>query len=270
MRRAAFGLAFFAWSFLGAFGQQLEFGGWLGAPPASLGPALHLVLPEGDWRFDVYMRALWPRTDETNLGLGVTRAFEAGPVGRAELGFRGHLGLDAQYWVEGRAAFALARAAFSFRAGYTQNRTPSHFWPFERDSLGPYLDVGARFRLARRLLLLGAYRYQDRINRGELALSWIEGGRTFTAGAGAYRRPTEAYALLGLKAPVERAVVSGTVRIGSVNEFRLDYANPAYKAHLLLGYPPRAVVGVSWDAWALDAGVGPLGFELFLRYRAVF
>ncbi len=270
MRRAALGLAFFVWTLLGTGAQQLEFGGWVGSPPASLGPTLHLTYPSGDWRLEVYMRALWPRTDETNLGLALSRAFEAGPAGRAELGFRGHLGLDAQYWVEGRAGFALARAALDLRLGYTQNRTPSHFWPFERDSLGPYLDASARFRLAKRLLLLGAYRYQDRASRGELALSWIEGGRTFTAGAGAYRRFTGAYAVLGLKAPVERAVVGGTVRVGSVNEFRLDYADPTRRAHLLLGYPPRAVAGASWDAWTLDVGVGPLGFAFFLRYRVVF
>ncbi len=250
-----------------AAAQSLEFGGWLGSPPASLGPTLHLAYPSGDWRFDVYMRALWPRTDETNLGLGVTRAFEAGPAGRAELGIRGHMGLDTQYWIEGRAAFALARAALDLRVGYTLNRRPSHFWPFERDSLGPYLDADARFRLAKRLLLLGGYRFENQASRGELALSWIQGGRTFTAGAGAYREATRAYAVLGFRTPVAGAVATGTVRIGSVDEFRLDYADPAYKAHLLLAYPPRAVAGVRWDAWGLDGGVDAQGFELFLRYR---
>lgn len=253
----------------GALGlaQSLEFGAWLGSPPASLGPTLHLVYPGGDWRFDVYMRALWPRTDETNLGIALTRAFEGGPAGRAELGLRGHMGLDTQYWVEGHAAFALARAALDLRLGYTLNRTPGHFWPLERDTMGPYADLSAKFRLERRLLLLSGYRFENQASQAELALSWIDRSRTFTAGAGAFRAPTHAYALLGLRTPIERAVVEATVRIGSVNAFRLDYADPLYKARLLLAYPPRAEAGVSWDRWAFDAAVDAAGFELFLRYR---
>ncbi len=267
MKKRVFWLLASAW--LGAFGlaQSLEFGAWLGSPPASLGPTLHLAYPTGDWRFDVYMRALWPRTDETNLGLGVARAFEGGPAGRAELGFRGHMGLDTQYWVEGRAGFALARAALDLRLGYTLNRTPSHFWPLERDTVGPYADASARFRLERRLVLLGGYRFENQASRAELALSWIDRGRTFTAGAGAFRTPTNAYALLGLRTPVERAVVGATVRIGSVNAFDLDYADRLYKARLRLAYPPRAEAGLRWDRWAFDAAVDAAGFELFFRYR---
>ena len=249
------------------FGQRLEVGGWLGSPPASLGPTLHLAYPSGDWRFDVYMRALWPRTDETNVGLSLVRAFEAGPAGRAEVGFRGHLGLDTQYWVEGQARFAMARTAVSMRLGYTENRTPSHFWPFERETLGLYADLDLKFRAEKRLFLLGAYRFEDEASGLELALAWLEARRTYTLGAGAVREPTNAYALLGLRTPIEGAIVDAAVRIGARNEFALRYAEPRFKGRLLLAYPARARVGVSWSGWSFDAGVDRAGFELFLRYR---
>ena len=250
-----------------ALGARLEVGGWLGSPPAGLGPTLHLADPRGDWRFDVYMRLLWPRTDETNVGFSLARAFEAGPAGRAELGFRAHLGLDAQYWAEGWGRFSLALAAASLRLGYTENRTPGHFWPFERATLGLYADLDLKLRVQRRLIFLGAYRFADRENSFELALSWLEGGRTYVLGAGAVREPTNAYALLGLRAPFEGAVLDARVRLGARNEFALRYAEPRFRGRLLLAYPARARVGVSWANWAFDAGVDRSGFELFFRYR---
>lgn len=250
-----------------ALGQRLEVGGWLGSPPASLGPTLRLLYPAGDWRFDLYLRALWPRTDETNVGFALTRAFEAGPAGRAELGLRAHTGLDAQSWVEGTARFALARTALSARLGYTENRTPSHFWPFERETLGLYADLDFKFRAQAELLLLGAYRFANDVSGLELALAWRAEGRTYTLGAGAVGEPTRAYALLGLRTPYEGAVVDAAVRIGARNEFALNYADRRIKGRLLLAYPARARVGVSWSAWAFDAGVDQAGFELFLRYR---
>ncbi len=247
--------------------QDLEVGSWLGSPPASLGPTLHLGYPTGDWRFDVYLRALWPRTDETNIGIRVLRAFEAGPAGRAEAGFRGHLGLDTQYWVEGWLRLALAGTAFSTRIGYTENRTPSHFWPFERDTLGLYADLDLKMRAEDRLFLLGAYRFAAATSGLELALAWLDAGRTYTLGAGAVRRPTNAYALLGLRAPIGGAVVDATARIGARNEFSLRYAEQGIRGRIELAYPARARVGAEWDRWAFDAGVDTAGFELFLRYR---
>ncbi len=250
-----------------AASESLTLGLWAKTPGFTLGPTLHLVYPlNPDLRAEVFLRASLPGTDETSVGLALTQSFEGGVLGRGELGGQAFLGVDTQYWLEARGRATAGPAAFGVRLGYTENRTPRHFWPLQPRTLGFYADLSGRYRLNRRLLLLGGYRYQNRQSALELALSWREGGRRFLAGAGAVGKPTRAYALLGYRQPLPGAVAGGELRIGSKNELKLDYAERGTKAHLTLAYPPAAGVGVEHGPWALDALVDRAGFEVFLRY----
>ncbi|WP_456445279.1 hypothetical protein [Oceanithermus sp.] len=249
-----------------ASAQSLEFGVWAGGPGLSVGPTVNLNLPKGDWTFDAYLRAYLPNTDEISFGLGARRAFEAGPAGRGEVGARGFIGMDAHYWVEGFGSVALGKAAFDLSVGHTYNRTPSHFWPLQGETLGTYARLGGKFRIDRRLTLLARGYFHRGGGQAEAALAWRVDRRTFTLGAGGVDRASNAYAVLGYRTPYAGAVVEGRLRLGTLNEFRLDYADRSYKAHLTLAYPARAQAGVAWDAWALDAEVDGAGYEFYLRY----
>ena len=253
-----------------AFGQRIEVGGWLGSPPASIGTTLHLVYPKGDWRFDLYARSLLPRVGGGSAGFSVARSLEAGLAGRAEVRLRAHLGSGAHYWLEGRTQGALARTAFCLRLGYTEGRPPNRFWPFERETPGLYADLNLTYRVERRILLQGAYRFSAEGIGMEFALAWFSGERTYTLGAGAVRRPADVYALLGLHTPFRGALVSATLRVGAKNAFALKYADRGVKGRLELGYPARARAGLTWSSWAFDVAVGRSGLELFLRYGLRF
>lgn len=249
-----------------AAAQSLEFGLWAGGPGFSIGPTVNLNLPSGDWAFDAYLRAYLPNTDEISFGLGARRAIEAGPAGRGELGARGFIGMDAHYWVEAYGGFVLGKGALDVRGGYTYNRTPSHFWPLQGETLGPYARLSGKYRIDRHLTLLARGDFHRGGGQAEAALAWRVDRQTFTLGAGGVDRASNAYAVLGYKTPYAGAVVEGRLRLGALNEFRLDYADRAYKAHLTLAYPARAQAGVAWDAWALDAEVDQAGYEFYLRY----
>ncbi|GEM_PF-5747807 len=250
-----------------AAAQSLEFGVWAGGPGLSVGPTVNLNLPSGDWTFDAYLRAYLPDSAESSFGLGVKRAFEAGPAGRGELGARGFIGMDAHYWLEAMGTAVLGQAALELRGGYTYNRTPSHFWPLQGETIGPYLRLDGKFRLSRKLTLRSLGYFYRGGGQLEAALSWRVKSDTYTLGVGGVDRASNAYALLGYKAPYAGAVVEGQIRLGALNEFRLKYADRSYKAHLTLAYPARAQVGVAWDAWALDAEVDGGGYEFYLRYK---
>lgn len=264
MRQLGFSLLLFLASFTSA--QSLEFGVWSGGPGFSLGPTVHLNLTNNDWTYDAYLRAYLPNTAEISLGLGAGRAFEAGPAGRGEIGARGFIGMDAHYWLEGFGSAVLGKAAFDLRVGHTYNRTPSHFWPLQGETLGSYARLDGKYRIDRHLTLLARGYFHRGGGQAEAALSWRMGRQTFTLGAGGVNRARNAYAVFGYRAPFADAVVKGQLRLGALNEFRLDYADPNYKAHVALGYPARALLGVRWDAWAFDAEVDQAGYEFYLRY----
>ncbi len=249
-----------------AAAQSLEFGLWAGGPGFAIGPTVNLNYPVGNWTLDAYLRAWLPNTAEISFGLGAARAFEAGPAGRGEVGARGFIGMDAHYWLEGFGSLALGKAALDLRTGYTYNRTPSHFWPLQGETLGPYLRIGGKYRLDRRLTLLARGNFHRGGGRAEAALAWRADHRTFTLGAGGVDRASNAYAVLGYKTPYAGAVVEGQLRVGALNEFRIDYADRSYKAHLTLAYPARAQAGAAWSAWAFDAEVDGAGYEFYLRY----
>ncbi|HGY09234.1 MAG TPA: hypothetical protein ENK37_04150 [Oceanithermus profundus] len=249
-----------------AAAQSLEFGLWAGGPGFSIGPTVNLNYPTGDWTLDAYLRAWLPNTDEISFGLGAKRAFEAGPAGRGEVGARGFIGMDAHYWLEGFGSLVLGKAALDLRTGYTYNRTPSHFWPLQGETLGPYARLDGKFRLDRRLTLRASGAFHRGGGRAEAALAWRVKRSTFTLGAGGVVRASNAYALLGYKTPVENAVVDAELRLGAWNELRLRYAEPAFKARIALGYPFYARIGATWDAWDADAEVDDGGYEFYLRY----
>jgi len=249
-----------------AAAQSLEFGIWAGGPEFSIGPTVNLEMPLDDWTFDAWLRAYLPNTDEISFGLGAKRAFEAGPAGRGEAGLKGFIGMDAHYWVEGFGSLVLGKTALDFKLGNTYNRTPSHFWPLQGETLGTYGRLDAKYRLNRQLTLQGyAYAYEDG-GQAEASLAWRQGKQTYSLGAGGVDRASNAYAVLGYKTPYEKAVVAAELRLGYVNELKLSYADKLYKAHLLLAYPARAQAGVSWNSWALDAEVDEVGYEFYLRY----
>lgn len=249
-----------------AAAQSLSFGVWAGGPGFSVGPTVQLELPSGDWTFDAYLRAQLPSTNEISFGLGARRAFEAGPAGRGEVGARGFLGVDGHYWVEGFGSAVFGKAALDLNVGHTYNRTPSHFWPLAGETLGTYARLDGKYRIDRRLTLLSRGYFYRGGGQAEAALSWRVQRQTFTLGAGGVNRPSNAYALLGYKTPYDGAVVEGQLRLGALNEFYLNYADRSYKAHLILAYPARAQMGVSWSAWSLDAKVSQAGYEFYLRY----
>jgi hypothetical protein len=249
-----------------AAAQSLEFGIWAGGPEFSIGPTVNLEVPLDDWTFDAWLRAYLPNTDEISFGLGASRAFEAGPAGRGEAGLKGFIGMDAHYWVEGFGSLVLGKTALNFKLGNTYNRTPSHFWPLQGETLGAYGRLDAKYRLNRQLTLQGyVYAYEDG-GQAEASLAWRQGKQTYTLGAGDVDRASNAYAILGYKTPYEKAVVAAELRLGYVNELKLSYADKLYKAHLLLAYPARARAGISWSSWAFDAEVGGVGYEFYLRY----
>jgi len=250
-----------------AASESLTLGLWAKTPGFTLGPTLKLEYPvNADLRLDLYLRASLPGTDETSAGFGFSQSLEGGVLGRGAFGARAFLGVDTQYWLEAWASAALGKGALDLRLGYTENRTPRHFWPLERETLGLYADLDAKYRLDRRILLLGAYRYQNQVSALELALSWREPRQSFLVGAGAVKEPTNAYALLGYRTREGGAALGAELRIGSKNELKLDYAERAIKAHLALAYPPAANAGVVYGPWALDALVDQAGFEVYLRY----
>ncbi len=250
-----------------AAAQSLEFGIWAGGPDLSIGPTVNLQVPLRDWTLDAYLRAYLPNAAETSFGLGVRRAFEAGPAGRGELGARGFIGMDAHYWAEGFGNVVLGKGALSVRGGYTYNRTPSHFWPLQGETLGPYARLEGKYRLDRRLTLLARGDFHREGGSAEAALAWRVRRHTFTLGAGGVNRPSNAYALLGCKTLYAGAVYAGELRLGALNEFRFHYADRSYKAHLTLAYPARAGVGLAWKSWKLDAEVDSAGYEFYLRYN---
>jgi len=249
-----------------AAAQSLEFGLWAGGPGFSIGPTVNLEMPVGNWTFDAWLRAYLPKTDEISFGLGGKRSFEAGPAGRGELGLKGFIGMDAHYWVEGFGSLVLGKTALNLKIGNTYNRTPSHFWPLQGETLGSYGRLGAKYRLDRRLTLQGFIYLRKRGWQAEAALAWRQGAQTYTLGAGGVGRASNAYAVFGYKTPYEKAVVATELRLGYLNELKLNYADKFYKAHLLLAYPARARVGVAWGFWALDAEVDEAGYEFYLSY----
>ena len=246
--------------------QSLEFGLWAGGPGFSIGPTVNLKLPSGAWTFDAWLRAYLPNTDEISFGLGVKRSFEAGPAGRGEVGVKGFIGMDAHYWVEGFGDLVLGKTALSLQIGNTYNRTPSHFWPLQGETLGTYGRLAGKYRIDRQITLQGLVYAHEGGGQAEAALVWRKGAQTFTLGAGGVDRASNAYAILGYKTPYEKAVVAAELRLGYVNELNLSYADRLYKAHLLLAYPARARAGVAWENWALDAEVDDAGYEFYLRY----
>jgi len=249
-----------------AAAQSLEFGIWAGGPAFSIGPTVNLEVPLEAWTFDAWLRAYLPNTDEISFGLGARRSFEAGPAGRGELGLKGFIGMDAHYWVEGYGSLVLGKTAFDLKVGNTYNRTPSHFWPLQGETLGTYGRLDAKYRINRQLTLQGYVYLREGGGQAEASLAWREGAQTYTLGAGGVDRASNAYAVLGYRTPYERAVVAAELRLGYVNELRLEYADKLYKAHLLLAYPARAQVGATWNNWALDAEVDGAGYEFYLRY----
>lgn len=249
-----------------AMAQSLEFGLWAGGPNLSVGPTVNLRYPAGDWTLDAWLRAYMPNTDEISFGLGARRAFEAGPAGRGEAGFKAFIGMDAHYWVEAYGSAVLGKGALEASLGHTYNRTPSHFWPLQGETLGTYGRLAGKYRLTRELTLQSSLYLYEGGGQAEASLSWRAGRQTFTLGAGGVDRASNAYAILGYKTPYERAVVAATLRLGAFNDLRLDYADRTYKAHLTLAYPTRAQVGVAWDRWAVDAEVDDRGYEFYLRY----
>jgi len=249
-----------------AAAQSLEFGLWAGGPNLSIGPTVNLEIPLDAWTFDAWLRAYLPNTDEISFGLGTKRTFEAGPAGRGELGVKGFIGMDAHYWVEGFGSLVLGKTALDLRLGNTYNRTPSHFWPLQGETLGTYGRAGGKYRISRQLTLQGYFYAHGGGSQAEASLAWRQGMQTYTLGAGGVDRASNAYAVLGYKTPYEKAVVTAELRLGYINELNLSYADKLYKAHLLLAYPARARVGVAWSSWALDAEVDNSGYEFYLRY----
>ncbi len=246
--------------------QSLEFGLWAGGPGFSIGPTVNLEVPAGPWAFDAWLRAYLPNTDEISFGLGARRSFEAGPAGRGELGARGFIGMDAHYWVEGFGNATFGKAAVSLRVGNTYNRTPNHFWPLQGDTIGTYGRLEAKYRIQRELTLAGLLYLHDGGGRAEASLAWRHEAQTYTLGAGGVDRASNAYAVLGYKTPYQNAILAAQLRLGYLNELRLQYADRTYKAHLTLAYPARAQIGASWSSWALDAAVDGGGYEFYLRY----
>lgn len=246
--------------------QSLEFGLWAGGPGFSIGPTVNLKVPVDAWTFDAWLRAYLPNTDEISFGLGVERSFEAGPAGRGEVGVKGFIGMDAHYWVEGYGGLVLGKTALDLRVGNTYNRTPSHFWPLQGETLGTYGRLDGKYRINRQLTLQGYVYVHEGGGQAEASLAWRQGAQTYTLGAGGVDRASNAYAVLGYKTPYDKAVVAAELRLGYVNELNLSYADRLYKAHLLLAYPARAQAGVAWSSWALDAEVDQVGYEFYLRY----
>ncbi len=245
----------------------LTLGLWAKAPGFTLGPTLRFAYPVNpDLRLDLYVKTSLPKTGETAVGLGFSQSLEGGVLGRGEAGARVFLGVDARYWLEGHAKGSVGKGALGLRLGYTENRTPRHFWPLERDSLGFYLDADAAYRLDRRLVLEARYRYENRASSGEVSFLWRTPRRRVRLGVGAVARPEQAYAVLGYGARVSGAFLSGELRVGSENELRLDYAEPGLKAALALAYPPAANAEVAYGPWAFAARVDRAGLEAHLRY----
>jgi len=245
---------------------SLTLGLWARTPGFTLGPTFFLRYPTDELTFSLYARASLPGTDETSIGLGLAKSFEGGVLGRGEAGARVFLGVDAQYWLEGYAKGSAGKGALGLRLGYTEDRTPRHFWPLERDSLGFYLDADAAYRLDRRLVLEALYRYQNQVSSGEVSFLWREPRRRVRFGVGAVEKPERAYAVLGYGREVAGAFLNGELRVGAKNEFRLDYAEPGLKAELALAYPPAARAGVRYQAWSFDAELRQDGLAFFLRY----
>jgi len=238
-------------------------------PEFSVGPAIRVTYDYPKTDVSLYVRFLAPESFTGSFGVG----FEYYPMNKAwgssTLGARAFMGVDGAYWLEGKTRVTLGKGSLDFLLGYSKGRTPHGFWPFERDSIGAYADIKAKYRLSRKRILSGMLLYQNQASSLEVALTWVERPQKFSLGGGVLTSPFGVYAVLGYQTEMGRAAYGGELRLGAKNELALKYAEKKLKAHLTLAYPLEVRAGVSLQPWALDVAARPSGYELYVRYSAL-